>query len=338
MVWPTGLRPRRWPRTKLFVDHHHARGSSRVLTGEVTARSDRDPQRGEVAGADIGEPRGALLVPVPGSRKKCDHVAPLSGTCVDDAAAATPGTERISLASCSWNAIFRSAGRSCETRSENTTDDRPLGIEADVDRGEISERLDEQQGGEDQHQRDRDLRNHEAALKSRSVAIDGHAARSLPHDGQRIDGRYTDGREQPEQDRGHGRGCTDERHETPVSGQVERDAVCRRAEERHQRPAREQRDRQGQDRAGRGDQQALDQHLRHQPPPRRADGDPHGDLASTGAGAREHERREISAGDEEDQPGQPQQQGQRRAVRIAETADAAAGRSARRNGYAGIRR
>ena len=35
------------------------------------------------------------LCPAPVTRKKWDHIDPLNGTCVDDAAAATPGRERI---------------------------------------------------------------------------------------------------------------------------------------------------------------------------------------------------------------------------------------------------
>ena len=266
MVCPIGLRPSQVAAHEALVDHHHAPGSSRVLTGEVTARSDGDPQRGEVAGADIAEPRGALFARV----GVAEEVRPRGAAQRNVRRRCGRGNarDRADLARQLLLERDLPVGREILRQPvRELHDHRPIGVEADVDRGEISERLDEQQRGEDQHQRDRDLRNHEAALKSRAVAIDGHAAGTLSHDGQGIDGRYADGREQPEQDRGHGRGCADERHQPPVSREVERDAACRRAEERHQRPAREQRDRQSQDRAGGGDQQALDQHLRHQPPP-----------------------------------------------------------------------
>ena len=111
------------------------------------------------------------------TRKKCDHVAPLNGTCVDDAAVATPGTDPISRVSWSWNAAFRSAGRPVRRTFHERNHERAFGLEAGWHRGEVAERLHEEQCREDEHERQRDLRDDEPALESRAMAIDGGAAR-----------------------------------------------------------------------------------------------------------------------------------------------------------------
>ena len=54
-------------------------------------------------------------------------MAPLNGTCVDDTAVATPGTDPISRVSWSWNAAFRSAGSASDARSMNEITSVPSG-------------------------------------------------------------------------------------------------------------------------------------------------------------------------------------------------------------------
>ena len=64
----------------------------------------------------------------------------------------------------------------------------------------------------------------------------------------------------------------------------------------------------------RRDQQALGQQLADDAPARRADRQPHGDLALARGGARQHQVREIRAGDEQHEAGRGEQQPQRRLV------------------------
>ena len=76
---------------------------------------------------------------------------------------------------------------------------------------------------------------------------------------------------------------------------------------------------------GSGDEQALDHHLRDEAPARGAHGDTHRDLALAGPGSGEHQGGQVAAGNQQDQPRQAQEQRQRRAVRLAQPAHAAAG-------------
>ena len=115
----------------------------------------------------------------------------------------------------------------------------------------------------------------------------------------------------------------DERHQPPVAAELKRDRAGRCAKQRHQRARRQERDRDGQHGAGGGDEQALDQQLRHETAARGADRRAHGDFPLAGAGAREHERGEIAARHQQDEAGEPEQQRQRRGVRVAQPADAA---------------
>ena len=291
-----------------FVDQHHAPGSRVRRDRRSHGRdADRDPQRVEVAGTDIGESRRLVArSPGPAPGRNATTCRPLSGTWVDDAAAAARRAQSgFRSVSCSWNAIFCSAGSSCGRRSANETAIVRSASNPCRPR-QISKGLDEQQGGEDQHQRHRDLRDHEPALKSRPMAIDGQAARPcrMTASGSTIDTRSAGTSPNRIVVRTAVAPTNVIRRQSAM--RFERDRVCRRVEERHQRPADEQRDRHGEHRAGGGDQQAFDQHLRHEPRPRRADGASHGDLAFAGAGASEHQRGEIAAGDEEHQPGQPE--------------------------------
>ena len=203
----------------------------------------------------------------------------------------------------------------------------PLLLEASVDGREVAESLDEEQRREDQHQRHRDLRNDEPALKSGAVAIDGQAARSLAHGGERIDDRHTERREQSEEDRRQRGDRADERDQPPVGREIAASTGCVDVS-RNATSARPESSATGRASAAppaatsRLSISICDTSRR----PRRADGDAHGDLALAGARTREHERGEIAAGDEKHQAGQTEQQRQRRAMRVAQAADAAAGR------------
>ena len=137
------------------------------------------------------------------------------------------------------------------------------------------------------------------------MAIDGRAARAVPHD--RIRGSTSETRSagsRPKRTAVSGRRGADKRHQPPVPGAGRVRSGGRRAEQRHQR-ARRDAARPGRPARRRPwRQQAFDQHLRHEPR-REAPRAIRRDLPPAGAGAREHERREIAAGDEEHQHVRP---------------------------------
>ena len=68
------------------------------------------------------------------------------------------------------------------------------------------------------------------------------------------------------------------------------------------------------ERAGRREQQALDQHLTHQPPARRAERGAHGDLSRASGGPRQQQARDVQTGRDQQERDRAEQHEQRRPV------------------------
>ena len=115
---------------------------------------------------------------------------PLSGTCVDEAAAATPGHRADFVGQQLLERDFLFRGEILRGAVEERDRKRSFRFEAGVDRRKVSEGLDEQQRREHQHQRHRNLRDHEPALEPGPIGGRWSGRATLPHDGNGIDHRH----------------------------------------------------------------------------------------------------------------------------------------------------
>jgi hypothetical protein len=108
--------------------------------------------------------------------------------------------------------------------------------------------------------------------------------------------------------------------------EIQKEPAVVGADERHQRLAQPAGEHRAAECAERGDQQALREHLAHEPLPRRPDREAYGDLAFARGGPRQHQVREVRARDEQHQAGRAEQDPELGLVRRAEPRDPRAGR------------
>ena len=167
-------------------------------------------------------------------------------------------------------------------------------------------RCDERDGGE------RDFRDDQHPVPG-AAARAGRRAAAFLERFRRPRPRHDDRRHQAEENRGPGR---DDRREGEQT-QIEAGLVEPRDRHRHRRDAdldeRERRHGPGARTGGR-EQQALDEHLSHQPETRRANGGANGHLPSPGAGAREQQARDVDASGQQEHGDGPHQHEQRGAI------------------------
>ena len=190
--------------------------------------------------------------------------------------------------------------------------------------------LREHQRADQQHQRQRHLRHDERATHAESLATRGDAAAAgLQRHGRRqrrrLDrGRDANSRHANERDAGvKPKTCRFhaevEEERAHAAGQLRDTSTCaKRARHDHSERG-----------ADRREQHALDEQLAHDAAARRADRQPHGDLALAGGRASQQQIREVGAGDQQHQSGGREQHDQRLAELIAHIRHAGARRQRR---------
>ena len=170
-------------------------------------------------------------------------------------------------------------------------------IEAQFDRAEVFQGAPEEQRADHEHHRERDLHDHQPAPQRERLVSFGRRSAAGLHGIRQITASGLERRAEAEQHAREDRDGGHERKHAPVWRQVQENSAAARVEEHHQRlahPAGEQQPAHG---AQSGEQHALGQHLTDHPAPRRANRQTHGNLAAAGGGARQHQVREIEAGE-----------------------------------------
>ena len=206
-----------------LVHHHHAARARVVEILEVAAGTDRDSQRLEVAGADVGESRRLALA---GRAGDAEEVRPRCAAQrhVRRRHRCRHARHRSDLArQLVLERGFSFGGERVRRTIHERNHERAFGLEAGWHRGEVSERLHEEQCREDEHERQRDLRDDEPALESGAMAIDRGAARAVAHDRVGVDERDAQRGQQSEEDGCQCRCGADERHQPPVAAELKRD-------------------------------------------------------------------------------------------------------------------
>src|SRR4029077_14874949 len=99
--------------------------------------------------------------------------------------------------------------------------------------------------------------------------------------------------------------------DAPAQAQVEEEGAVTHAEIGNEKLAEHVREEKSQRGASSGDQEAFGEQVADEAKPRRTESDAHGDFTLTGRGPREHQTREIGAGDEKDQSGGGEEQNER---------------------------
>ena len=168
-----------------------------------------------------------------------------------------------------------------------------------VDALQGEERANHQTRSDEEHERQRDLADHEALAQQRLATVAAHrAARFAQGTGEARRGGVKRGQQAEDERRQHGDGPREEQH-----GHVERDlrlvgngARRHEREERAQRTGREERAQQGR---GQRNQQALDEQRPDDAPPTRADRAAQGDLVAPIGRASEQQVRDVGARDEQ---------------------------------------
>jgi hypothetical protein len=251
-----------------IVHQHHAAGSRAVALVEVAARPDRNLQRIEIARTHVGEARRLLFVfDAPGYAEEMEPRRSTHRNLRRRGRSRDTG-HRTDLAGqllLKGDPLLQRerGGRQIQKRDRN----RAALLEACVDRRQLAQAPDEHQRREDQHQRQRNLPDHQPALKSGAMTVEGHAPRRLSHGGNRIDDRRSKRRNEAEQNRGESGNGGDEGEQPPVRCDIQAHGIGGRIEEGDQSSARQQRNRYGERCACGRDQQAFDEHLRHEPQP-----------------------------------------------------------------------
>jgi hypothetical protein len=159
------------------------------------------------------------------------------------------------------------SARRLQTRWQrvDSGDEHPVALEADTEHRERGERLHEEAGGDDEHQRERDLTDDEQAAQAeaglasiasfsrfeRVVRLDARAAQSRGHSEHHCGDR--DRRREP--------------YDPPVDRQCEEDVVDGGRKLPHQQAAAPLREREAEDRTGRREEEAPGEELARESQP-----------------------------------------------------------------------
>ena len=170
-----------------------------------------------------------------------------------------------------------------------------------------------------EHDRQRRLHDQQRLPRERRV-IAGAAARSAQRV-HRIGPCGEPRRRRTEGDAGQQRQPERKRENNQRRRGADREEVCVRECQREEQSGGAHRDEQSGDAARDREQHALDERLRHDLPPRRADGETHRGLRAARHRAREQEVRDIRARDEQDEPAHSEQDLQAASVLFFHHAD-----------------
>ena len=165
-----------------FIDQHHAAGLRVVEILKVAAEPDRNPERVEVAGTDVREPRHPAVVS--GEARDAKEMSPGGAAERHMRRGGRGGDARHRPDFAGQQPLKRDPllERECGGLEIQKRDrDGAVGFEAGVDRRQVPKALDKEQRRDDQYQRHGDLADNESALKSGPVAIESRAARHLPY-------------------------------------------------------------------------------------------------------------------------------------------------------------
>ena len=191
------------------------------------------------------------------------------------------------------------AGRIAILRHEQAGDDDVIGLKSGIDTLQPQEAVEQQAGGREEHQRQRDLEHDESRPRARSRGGDPIALIANRRDP--IGLRCLEGGQQAEQDARAQR--DDHRHhrDRGIEAYVLRakHAAGREVGEQRDEPRAQQQTREAAEHA---EHQTLGQKLLDQIPAARAEGRANGELAPAPEGAREQQARDVRAGDEQHHP------------------------------------
>jgi hypothetical protein len=245
-----------------FVDDSDRRRVGGVGAHEVAAGQQRRAVRAEPAGADPVEGGDVVFL---WQRRTIRHLDARAGGAAADrrygrqrgalhARHCGGGVERTpeQLEACSR----------LQTRGQriDSGDEHRVAVEAEIARRERGERPHEQAGGDDEHQRERDLADNEQAAQAEAV-LASIASSSRFERVVRLDARAAQGRGHPEQHRGGDRHGRREAEDPPVDRQREEDVVDGGRELTHQQVAAPLRERETEDRTCRREEEAFGEEL-----------------------------------------------------------------------------
>ena len=280
-------------------DDRHLRRRGRVAIVEVAPCDETHLHRPEVATADRVEirvlrPAHAVDNEVAVREASADrHVAHQRGAL--DARDAPHALEQLAVHG------GESAVGHAGVAHVHFGDDQVVPDEPGVERRQVAERSNEQQRADDERQRQRDLHDDEQAAQLETLMRVGRSAASRLHHRCRVHARGSKRRDDTEDHARRRCDEPDERVHAPVVLHREEDSFALRRDGRdeHARePLCEQRAGHG---AAPGEERALGRHLPHNPAAGRAEREPHRHLALARDRARQHQVRQIRAGDQQDE-------------------------------------
>ena len=239
-----------------------------------------------------------------GSSMRLFQVLPLTGVTADSAALATPGTP-AAASSARRNSSGRAAGSSCArcaltlaTRIGSRSKPRfRLASDENVRTN--------RPGGDDEHQRQRDLQHDEHVAEAEPSVADDPASLRLERV-VRLHARAAQRRRHAEEQRRRDRRSPAVNPSTRQSSERSRNTrVGGRRQLPHEQPAAPLREEQPEQRADAGQQQALAQQLPRDPQARRAERDAHAELVPARGRAREEQVRDVRARDQQHERRRP---------------------------------
>jgi hypothetical protein len=145
-------------------------------------------------------------------------------------------------------------------------DEHPVALEADTEHRERGERLHEEAGGDDEHQRERDLTDDEQAAQA-EAGLASIASFSRFERVVRLDARAAQSRGHSEHHCGGDRDRRREPYDPPVDRQCEEDVVDGGRKLPHQQAAAPLREREAEDRTGRREEEAPGEELARESQP-----------------------------------------------------------------------
>ncbi len=177
-------------------------------------------------------------------------------------------------------------------------------LEPGVDLADARVGLEQQAAADQQERRERELRAHQQPQRAPSARRGGAAGRGRRHRLAQVAAQGVQRRRPAEEHERESRGGEGEAHDAGVEPEdgPARDLLRERP---HQRAQSRVAECQTERAAGEREEQVLHQQLDQQPPAARADGDPDRDLAAPGERTRQHQARDVGAGDNQQQPDGP---------------------------------